>query len=85
MSNWFPVQGNEVQVVFRDGYVEIAKFIRDNNDGTCDVRVGRKQKYTVKCGQVYQNCPPYKKKPVTEKEKFVRSARDMNDEKEYLY
>lgn len=68
--NWCPIQGEEVQVVFNDGYVEIAKFIQDNKDGTSVVKVGRKQRHTVKNCNIYQNLPAYKKTEEDEDERY---------------
>lgn len=81
--DWVPQVGEEVQVIFSDGFVEIAKFISENDNGTCNVKIGRKQRHTVQCGQVYQNCPPYKKVPQEKPEKRVE--RTYEDDKEYVY
>ena len=58
---WEPKQGEEVHVHFPDGFVEVCKFIQGNGDGTSDVKVGRKQRYTVANRDIYQNAPAYKK------------------------
>lgn len=81
-QTWVPVQGEEVQVVLECGYVEIAKFIHENDGGTCDVKIGKKR-ITVPCRAVSKNIVPYKrnriKKPV-----FVNNSNDDDDfEKEY--
>lgn len=59
--SWVPNQGDEVQVIFKDGYVEVAKFIKDNDNGTCEIKIGRKQRMTVQNCDVYKNEPAYKR------------------------
>lgn len=60
-AEWCPKQGEEVIVHFKDGYVEMCKFIQSNEDGTSDVKIGSKQRHTVPNRFIYQNAPAYKK------------------------
>lgn len=59
-QQWSPVQGEEVQVRFPCGLVEIGKFIGELDEGSCVCRVG-KRRYTFQKQDVSQNWPAYKK------------------------
>lgn len=81
MGDWYPKTGEEVQAALECGYVEIAKFIQDNDNGTCDVKVGKKR-VTLPCRSVSKNIVPYKRNKV--KKPVLVSNRNEDDfDKEY--
>ena len=82
-KNWEPKQGEEVQVKYPDGFVEIAKFIQNNGDGTSLCKVGSKRE-TIPNFNIYENWQHYKKEALVEDEdKPKRNRRDDDDEKKY--
>ena len=81
---WVPVQGEEVQVRFPCGYIEIAKFVKDNGDGTGVCRVGRKQRLVFANQDISENWNHYKKVK-EDKEESKKPRRDEYDEYEDKY
>lgn len=74
-KSWAPVQGEEVQVTFPCGYIEVARFVKDNGDGTGDCRVGRKR-VTFANKDIQENWNIYKKVKEEKEEKVKKPRRD---------
>lgn len=81
-KEWVPVQGEEVQVRYEDGYIEIAKFISDNGNGTCICRVGKRREVFQNM-DVYENWNNYKKVKEDKDEDTKVSKKSRSDDYDF--